>query len=225
MFPTYEISDIKNFYKRGESDIFTGLWSILITTSAEQSEHFAKTHFLNFNEVSSNQWHLGVCARPEQLIGNNTESGVQWRADSLRQQVSDAIRRDLKKANIILPKLCIVFFDPNASEFYQNGFLNSGLPRDNYSETVVVIELNEEKIHDKEFYKRGFIINNEQIIKSIKQKNIDHYQRVSPEIYSDVLLNLDANLKEAKLKSYAKRILVTTGVALWGNYLSKSGLF
>ena len=219
MYPADKFDHLRRFYNSDGDILFNGLWSILITPSAEHSAEFAARHFCNFNEVSRGQWHLGVCARPERASGNNARTDVEWFKDNKRQKISDVIRLELKNAGIELPDMCAVFFDPNTSRFYRNGFIGSGLPEDNYSETIAYLPLDGSKIADANLYKAGFKKTHEEIVKAIEIYHGNAYGKISPEIYSSVLIELDSRLRPFGFKSFAKKIGVVTLSAIWGNYL------
>jgi len=62
MMPKFSIKDFIDTHGDPESFKYNGVWSLLLTSSAEETADFARRYFDAFNKISTGGWNLCVCA-------------------------------------------------------------------------------------------------------------------------------------------------------------------
>lgn len=171
MFPTsknsimeYNLDEVRS----GKAAI-KGIWSVLITLSAEEALDFAERYSATFDQVVRNDWHLAV--------GIKTVSGEQeqWQPNFEFQESIDQLRGDLKARGEDIPQLCIAFFDPHS---------------DAIDDGCVIIPLDPSQIGNANFYRQGFEQTHKAIRMSFQSLGLSPYVRVPPKFMGALLKQL-----------------------------------
>ena len=201
MFTAAPVDDLVRFYNRPREQTINGLWSVLVTPSAEYSADFGRKYFEIFNGISGGYWHLAICAK-------RNEDG-SWLADDRLQLVSDTIRRELQKADRSVPSTGVVFFDPRACFFEKLGITEETFSGGSFIETCLVIPLKYELIGSINIFKKGFEATHRAILLALQEENVDPGKTLTSEKIPYVLNRVQGNMALFGVTA----VVVTLGVA------------
>jgi hypothetical protein len=196
MFATGSIETLAKFYRSQGGIVVSGLWSVLVSSSPEQSADFARRYFYIFNDVVHGGWHLAVYASC-----SFDHSPARWKANSELHQYVEYIRGRLTDAGENVPTLCAVFFDPNVGAFEQK---------------PVIIPLDHLRIGNEDFFRSGFEATHECIMKAFSDLKLDPYSRVPADQATKLLENFSYQLKKRRIKSVLTKSVVALGNATLG---------
>lgn len=181
MWAAGSIEDWANQYRADGRIVHGGLWSILISQSAQQSADFADRYMNVFNSVVGQGWHLAVYSSP-----NDTHRGMRWRAnEKLHRHVINA-RFAIEENGSPVPDLCAVFFDPNVGVS---------------DKRAVIVTFDAVRIADEQLYREKFKVTHECIMRSFDELKLDVYQTPPADKINDILDRLDHELSAKKIVS------------------------
>lgn len=190
MYPAASIEEMVRFYRKDGGVVVSGMWSVLLATSPGQSADFARRYFEKFNSIVHGGWNLAVFAE-SRWDGNKRE----WFSSEKLHRISDHIRGALTEQKVVVPDLCIVFFDPREGEFNRRS---------------VIVPLDPSRIGNEAQYHLGFEKTHQSILQSFKVLGLDPYARVPPD-QSDALME---ELSSQLAKLHYGALAVKVGAAL-----------
>jgi len=196
MFAAGSVEDLAKFYKAEGGIVVSGIWSVLVSTSPEQSADFARRYFGIFNSVVRGGWHLAVYAKHFSFNGED-----RWASSPELHRHVESIRKELSNSGEKVPKLCAVFFDPNVGAFDSRS---------------VIIPFNHLQLANEALYKAGFETTHQCIMRAFDALELDPYSRVPPNQVNDLLRELNHQLRIHRIKSLLTRPLAALGNAALG---------
>lgn len=203
MFAAGSIEELANHYRNHDGVVVSGVWSVLITRSAEQSADFARRYFDLFNGVVRGGWHLAVYAGHFHKDGKD-----QWTASPELHQHVENIRNQIvdDDEEVQVPPLCAVFFDPNVGAFNNRS---------------VIIPFDQLQLANEALFKDGFVATHECIMRAFNAKKLDPYGRVPAELANGLLEEFHKQLKKRSILTWLTKPLAPLGNAALGALLGK----
>lgn len=197
MFPMDSIEAMANFYEKDGRFCKGGIWSFLLSESAEESAEFARSYYNIFNDASLSIWHLIICARCER-----DEGKYKWYSDENLYEFEKSIRTSLEGSGNKVPPLCIVFFDPEARLDYNNPCLIVGLDQKNIANT--------------EMFKKVFAKTYSNISQSFSNMGLGRFDKVPPSRVGEMIVEIRTGLNSLGVISAVSSISFILGNALIG---------
>lgn len=185
MFAAASIAEMVKFYE-DQGGVYPGLWSVLLSNSAEQSADFARRHFESFNNVAGNGWHLAVFA--ESKLADHRRI---WIANESLHNIAIEIRDNLNKRDVTVPDLCAVFFDPNAGSF---------------NESSLIIPFDANRIASESWYKMGFEETHRCIMRAFEKLKLDPYCRIPVNKVDEVIQMTGDEISRHGIRSHVHKI-------------------
>lgn len=197
MFPTgkHSLEEFNLDQVRSGKAAVNGIWSVLITSSADAAVDFAERYLATFDEVARGDWHLAVGVEPA------TGGRGRWQANVEFQKSIDKLRAKLEARGEDIPKLCIAFFDPHS---------------DAIDDGCVIVPLDQRQIGNANIYRQGFERTHQAIRQSFQACGLDPYDRVPPELMGALLKRLHRELRHVGIIGYARVIGIALANALLG---------
>lgn len=180
---------------RSGKHAITGIWSVLITPSAEAAVDFAERYLDIFDQVVQGDWHLAVGVHPA------TDGRGRWTANFEFQKSIDELRQRLGAGGERIPDLGIVFFDPHGNAI---------------EDGCVIVPLDARAIGNANLYRAGFEATHLAIRRSFEACDLSPYERVQPGSTNALLRSLDRELKKVKVTGYFRSFGFAFANALLG---------
>lgn len=203
MFPMGSLDEFRNFYTENGGFNGGGIWSFLLTQSAEESADFARRYYDVFNDISQGNWHLVIFSRAQVNKGK-----VNWVTDSNLQEFGNIIRASLEESGQKVPPRCIVFFDPEAG--------------DASDRSCLLIPLDWSKISNIRFFSDAFISTHRIVMDSFEEVGVSAYEKIPSHKVADLIINIKNGLWKMKVISHFKTLTFALGNAIFGALVGKA---
>lgn len=184
MFAAASIEELSRFYRGQGGKIENGIWSVLVSNSADKSAEFARRYFPTFNDIVHDGWHLAVFA---------THTDGKWMpCERLHSLVSD-IPNKLREKGVGSYDFGILFFNPstNIEEIDVEG-----------KNSIVYLPLDYNSIGNMNLYRSGIESTYKCILKTFEHMNLHYHRPIPRNRYNDFILNLRAAIYREKYTHY-----------------------
>lgn len=182
MFPMDSMEAMAKFYEKDGNFCKGGIWSFLLSESAEESAEFAKYYYRIFNNASRSIWHLVICARCER-----EGDGFRWHSDENLYEFEKSIRASLEASGNKVPPLCIVFFDPEI--------------RSESDQPCLIVGLDRSSITNTDLFKEVFARTYSNISNSFKNMGLGEFDKVPPSRVGEMILEIRTGLSNQRIIS------------------------
>lgn len=114
MHAAVSLDDLRRHGPPGGDFTGPGLWSLLVSPSAEASAHFADWHAPEFDRAAGAGWSLAIAARPDRTSAE--DGATLWTAAPDLQEVVARLAGHLARRAPRLPPHYLVLLDPRQLE-------------------------------------------------------------------------------------------------------------